>query len=934
MKKFFQFIFSLIVLSFGLCANPQVNEYILENGMQVYVLEDFSSALIRVEYTVAAGFSHQTPQDAGFFPLYSRLFKYAAPEYRKILSGLESECNADSSRYIETVSFDEFELLMKALASAAFNPVFLDEDFERELADVKKSVSENAFSIEGFINSAIDSRVFAEAPWKHDSGIYPGLFSKSSAASARLKLSDIGEKFYRPSDSAVFISGPVTKEKALETAERTFGKAQIYGKSGLAVDSDFIDVSDQKVQKLFVLSDPEFSPDMTQIVVQYKSLLMEEADCGAQVLDQDNSYLKTELLSKPSLGIRSPQYINAASTHKNGTSRLIIQSLLENPKTSPYKNAVEFVNTVKASVAEVTDEEFERCTEMLVNSFEGLLRDSSNTMDFMSQYWAVKDYYNVFFYDTNQLVQKFFDRPARIKHTSLANIQNKVEDEEPYVFVLVNSKVLEKYRKNFTDNGYEIVTAKNGSWYTQALYKAIRQSVASDTRKESVEEKINEDQFVSKNAGTIVKYELKNKIPVYIKNNPASNTVTFALMIDGGEAMDEKIDYGIENVIIDAVALKIKTFLYEKYDTNQIKTVPEVYTDCALNNSIIYTECLKDDLEQIIEVFADALIFTDFIPAMVDSVVMERKSSQIVKTSSPVYQLYSSAIRHFYAKNKIYSQNYSLNKDILKKVSFTKILDKTTRLFNADRYKIILSGNLNGLTDADAGKIISPMNDTFGILPNEGPVKKAPGDFNLNAVNTVKVKLVHLFLTDVSKDKAGPRPQVLIPTTEFLDPAQYWFYNSSEEESSPLFNAVLFDFADYLESKVSQVEQTQKMLVRYQPYSVDVPFGTVTVLNLKNVSTLESIYLEAYDNYAQQIDDDKIMQIKAGWIKKQLSGSQTNNGIALLIRDGLSRATPDPEAYIKDYSKVMDSGVEAYRSVFEDFEFGRSFRFYSTDTKK
>lgn len=56
-----------------------------------------------------------------------------------------------------------------------------------------------------------------------------------------------------------------------------------------------IDVPSPK--KLFVLSDPEFSPDMTQIVMQYTDLSMEESDFAAAIMDRDDSFVKQSLLN-------------------------------------------------------------------------------------------------------------------------------------------------------------------------------------------------------------------------------------------------------------------------------------------------------------------------------------------------------------------------------------------------------------------------------------------------------------------------------------------------------------------------------------------------------------------------------------------------------------------------------------------------------------
>ena len=287
MKKklfsFFLIISAFVFNAFSIEKNSsleKVSEFVLENGMYVFIAEDFSSAIVRVEYTAKVGFSKQNIDTAGFFPLYARLLKYASPLDKKILSELGSECNADSSRYVINCTSDEFNSVLGALSNAVFNPVFQDEDLERELSALKKEVSENAFSVEGFINSSIDSRVFSESPWQHDSGIYPVLFSKTTTAGARQILSNIQEKFYTPKNSAVFISGPVKKEYALELAQKYFGKIQFYKnynnalkteeQKALSLKTD----SECEQKKLFVLSDPEFSPDMTQVVVQYTDLSM------------------------------------------------------------------------------------------------------------------------------------------------------------------------------------------------------------------------------------------------------------------------------------------------------------------------------------------------------------------------------------------------------------------------------------------------------------------------------------------------------------------------------------------------------------------------------------------------------------------------------------------------------------------------------------
>ena len=64
-----------------LYANPaeNVHEFTLENGMQVFLLEDTTDALVHIEYTTRSGFSSQTQNNCGFYKLYTRLFAASTP---------------------------------------------------------------------------------------------------------------------------------------------------------------------------------------------------------------------------------------------------------------------------------------------------------------------------------------------------------------------------------------------------------------------------------------------------------------------------------------------------------------------------------------------------------------------------------------------------------------------------------------------------------------------------------------------------------------------------------------------------------------------------------------------------------------------------------------------------------------------------------------
>lgn len=934
MKKFFLIVaLSIISLSY-IFAKPDVNEYVLENGMHVFVLEDFSTALVRVEYSAKAGFSKQSVNNTGFFPLYTSLFKYASPVNSELLSELECECNADSARYYLTVTTQEIYQTLVALCNAAFNPTFSDKDLNRELSECKKEVTRKIYNVEGFINAAIDSRVFSESPWKHDSGIYPKLFSNISNDKARFILNGISEKYYTPDNSAVFITGPVKKEEAYKMISNTFGKVSAVRKN-IIISEKFVNFVPEN--KLFVLSHPDFSTEMTQIVVQYTDLKMEYCDYLAAIMNNDYSEVKYNLMQKESLGIRAPQYINFSSAHKNSSSRLIVQSLLENQKVSPCKKAQDFVNTVNSSSASINDEDFYFARNDLVNSFKREVNDSFSFMNLLAQFWAVKDYVTKDVISENySLCDLLFSRIQILENVQKDEMISTFNESEPFVFVFVNSTLLEKYKKEFSKAGYQIIDSKNSSWYLQQLYKEFEKDAVAEESGPIDENYVPADVFFEKQMSLINSFSLDNKIPVIAQKRPSTNNVCFTVEIAGGEIIDSKEEYGLESVMIEFLWYKFTEACHEKVKENKIAFEPLIRFKTGLNSSTISAECLSEDLGEVIDAFSEALIFSPLEPAVIDGFVLDTKSNQIAKVSSSAFQIFSNAVSHL-IKSKDYQNVYSLNKEILpkNKITYTKVLEDYSRFLNADRYKIIIAGNIcrdDETPDVFEKNYRDRFNKTFGALSQKGKIKQAEYSVLLNSKKIKKVNLEHLFMTDVPKEKAGPRPAVLIPTTEFLDPAQFWIFNAELDNS--VFNAVLFDFAEFLEDKCQTIEQQKKVVVRAEGAGPDMPFGILTIYNVKSVSVIENIYKEALSEYFDAGEENFIKSARLNWIKTKLAGTTSNYGECMLLREYCEYNESGWLEIAEDYEKIRNMNADTLKILSPVFNLDSVYKFYSADTKK
>src|SRR5574344_122824 len=103
--------------------------FTLSNGFQVFVKEDFTTALVRTELVVKAGFSSQTPSTAGFFPLYANLFLSSASEGNSTLIDMlpvTASCNQNSTSFTATSAPETVPQLFSLLSECIEHPQFSD----------------------------------------------------------------------------------------------------------------------------------------------------------------------------------------------------------------------------------------------------------------------------------------------------------------------------------------------------------------------------------------------------------------------------------------------------------------------------------------------------------------------------------------------------------------------------------------------------------------------------------------------------------------------------------------------------------------------------------------------------------------------------------------------------------------------------------------
>lgn len=926
----------LFLLAVRLFASPvnQLQEYTLENGMQVFLLEDSTDAQVHIEYSCRAGFSSQTQSTNGFFKLFTRLVQAANPS----LNFAEVQCNADSSRYYIEASPSQVNDILFNLSEAVFNLDFTDELLRTQLNALKKEVNDNKDSMSVYINAAIDSRVFSAAPWKHDSGIYPPVFKKTSEKTARTIIKQISEQWYTPKNSAIFICGNINTEHTLLMLRNSFGR--FYSSFRTPVEKPALPVNQHRK---YVLHSSEISPELTQLVIQYTLLDMEQADLLALALGYEGSLFKQQALSFEELNIPGDEYINVSAAHKKDSSRLIIQTLLQPPEnkklaaaTNSFNQTELFLKQISLIPQLVNPLEYEYAKKQLEYSLNRTANVPADLMHTLADFWAVQPYAQNEereFEDFKSITTaQLMSRPQKLYASSLSQTLTQLQSEEPFIFVIINSKDYKANKKAYAAAGFEEITEKNASWYVQQIYKDSQTEAQPQNSQKlySTQSIADDNSYYQKNLDSISSFTLSNGIKVYTKENPLSALTSLVLSIEGGK-YNSADDNGFEEVMVNLTATLIQKRLRHAQEEELLTGAYYVSSETDLSTGKIIIEFDDQDTVAVFKSVCQAIVYGEIAPADADRAVSARKYKKRLENGTAANQLYAALINRIYGKGT-FSSVFDAEKEIFLETDYTKILSAYPAMLNASRYSLIICGSL----PQDLQQL---MEETFGQLAAQDLEKQTSSSQqndtptpDLSAAKNLKVQIRHTFLTDIPAEKAGPQPAVLIPTTEFLDPVIY--ANKAPKagtKEAALYNAIL----NYLAVKLSANVQFPRN---------NLNFSTFTIQNVAHTRELDAHYKTVINDTKEkmlrlQANENIIREIKNLWIQKQMSQTGSNTGTALLMQKGLElfgnsdTSMQSPLWYLQEYNYIQNATAQDFLELMEYFPVIPPARIYSVDSK-
>jgi zinc protease len=207
---------------------PRPVERTLKNGLRVIVVEDRDMPLVSAQFAVRNGAEVDPPALSGLADMTAELLTKGtktrtAPQIAQEIEALggllESSAGWDASRASVNVMSSKVEPALAVLADVARNPVFSEEEIERQRQQYLDSLSV-AMNDPGTLAAYVASRVvFGDQPYGHPLAGTP----ESIQRIRREDVVALHQKYYRPDNSLLVIGGDIRAEDAFRLAEKLFG---------------------------------------------------------------------------------------------------------------------------------------------------------------------------------------------------------------------------------------------------------------------------------------------------------------------------------------------------------------------------------------------------------------------------------------------------------------------------------------------------------------------------------------------------------------------------------------------------------------------------------------------------------------------------------------------------------------------------------------
>lgn len=377
-KKLLSFLFAVFLINSlaGQTSIPGLTHSRLDNGLEVFTVENHTVPLTRIQITFRCGAISQQPETAGLFHLYEHmLFKGNAvynsdSEFQSAMKTLgvtswNGGTNTEYVTYYFTVPSDKVEEGISFWANAILYPLFRSDELQTEKQVVINEI-QGALNEPGRIkNAGITRHLFYKYPWRRDVAGYVSAIESAD----RQKMLEIKQRYYIPNSAAVFVGGDIDPAQIRTIIDKHFGGWEPGPDpwknpppmQPLLENNVFLTFADRSMYEQLAFHEIRFrGPDTA-----HDEAATHAADMWLMLLDNPDSNFKKRIMTEVP-DVYKKEHINAGYyTQKDGSFIIFSCYFIMNPDT------------------DITDS---------VNAFRQTVLDEMNSIQSKDDYFSRDDY--------------------------------------------------------------------------------------------------------------------------------------------------------------------------------------------------------------------------------------------------------------------------------------------------------------------------------------------------------------------------------------------------------------------------------------------------------------------------------------------------------------------------------------------------------------
>ena len=456
---------------------PGLSFFKLDNGLELFVLENHAVPLTRIQVTFRCGALTQTPETCGIFHLYEHmLFKgnkkyqtetqFSAAMTELGVAGWNGGTSTEYVTYYITLPSDKTDKGLEFWSHAMRYPLFDKEELEIEKDVVCNEINGNRANPGAPISATVTKKMFSKYPWRRDVGGYDAVIR---AATPEM-LKEMQKTYYIPNNAAIFVAGDVNPKEVYNEVKKYYGDWE-KGKDPWNPMPDPQAFPAVKEPLYLVYPDPSFYKGMAVFYMYMRGpdVVREpkptySADIWGSLYDLPAGQFKKNIFEAvPNLYEKDQTWANYYTQRDGGQISFGTVAFVD-PSSPTGKRAKDFqkaiyneIEKTKKDSAYFEKKEFEVVKRQLEDAEILGLEKPDDFVETLSFWWssASADYFFNYLKNMNKVTKADID----------SFLQKYILENYPIIIVRMNAEDYKNEMEEFKKENFNLITRENCFWW-------------------------------------------------------------------------------------------------------------------------------------------------------------------------------------------------------------------------------------------------------------------------------------------------------------------------------------------------------------------------------------------------------------------------------------------------------------------------------------